>query len=171
MVVLIIEGSDLVGKSTAIERISKYYKNGFLIKNLYKPSTSHDEKIYHQYYKILNMIEGLSFVILDRFFPSQAVYSVKRGEDEMNSEEIKFLDEECVEKKFIYVYLDTSLAELERRYNNRGDEHIAFEDLTWITERYDIFWKKTKMRKIKLDTMKEGWLEELSIFITENKYG
>ena len=58
MTVLIIEGPDLSGKSTAIEQIAKYFKNGFLIKNLYKPSVSDDKEIYKQYWRMIHFIES-----------------------------------------------------------------------------------------------------------------
>jgi len=167
MVVLIIEGCDLSGKSTAIEKISKYFKDGFLIKNLYKPVNSADEKIYNQYWSIINVIDKLQvdFLILDRFFPSQAVYSYLRGEDEMDSDLIKDIDYYCARNNFLYVYLDTPVHELEHRFDIRGDEHIKKDDLSLLSERYDKFWAQTEMRKIKINTMRPDWLMQLENFI------
>jgi len=164
MTVLIIEGPDCGGKTFAIEKISKHFKDGFLIKNLYKPISYPSEKIYLQYWRILGFIKTIkipTFIILDRFFPSQAVYSYLRGTDEMNSHYIKELDAICADKGFIFVLLDTDLTILEKRYDMRGDEHINKEQLKLIKKRYNIFYKQTKMRKIKLDTLKENWIKKL----------
>lgn len=175
MTVLIIEGSDLAGKGTAIEKISKHFKDGFLIKNLYKPISSDDTKIFDQYWSIMTMYQVLNnpftepFLILDRYFPSQAVYSYLRGKDEMQNPDVLELDAECAHLGFIYVWLNTDAEELEKRFDIRGDEHIKRDQLAEIAERYEIYWNQTKMRKIKINTMKEGWLLELSRFVREAK--
>lgn len=173
MTVLIVEGTDLSGKTTAIEKISKYFKDGLLIKNLYKPKTYPDQEIYSQYWKIFAMYKSFMghdyFLILDRFFPSQAVYSILRGKDEMFSHDIKELDEFCSSEDFIFVLLDTNVEELEKRYDKRGDEHIQKKDLTIFHERYEIFFNTTKMKKIKINTLNTDWLETLEKFINKNK--
>lgn len=167
MVVLIIEGVDLAGKGTAIEKIAKHFKDGFLIKNLYKPTHSEDPKIYNQYWKILKMATWKDTLILDRFFPSQAVYSYLRGKDEMESVFIQELDNECADLGFIYVWLNTNAEELERRFDLRGDEHIKRDQLADLSERYEIFWNKTNMQKIRINTMEKDWLQKLESFVNE----
>lgn len=176
MTILIVEGSDLSGKTTAIEKISKKFKRGILIKNLYKPSVAGDISIYDQYWKIINLIKSYSqnnhsaLIILDRFYPSQAVYSILRGKDEMLDPGIISLDHHCSHfYNFIYVYLDTPLRELEYRYGVRGDDYLEFEQLKMIKERYDIFYDLTKMTKIKVNTMESDWLEKLTKFVEERQ--
>lgn len=175
MVVLIIEGCDLAGKGTAIEKIAKHFKKGFLIKNLYKPSEPKDPKIYAQYWEIMHIYNTLKegyvapFIILDRFFPSQAVYSYMRGEDEMYSPLIRELDDACAREGFIFILLDTKMDELEKRFDLRGDEHIKKEDLRMLINRYDKFWNLTQMKKIAVDTMEDGWLDRLATFVENQK--
>jgi thymidylate kinase len=178
MTVLIIEGPDLSGKSYAIEKIGKSFKRGMIIKNLYKPTKYPDSEIYTQYYRIWKLNELLvlmqgkrSFLILDRFFPSQAVYSYMRGQDEMFSDEIKELDKQCADDGFILVYLDTPLEKLETRFDERGDEHIKKEDLYALKARYDTFFEISKMHKVRIDTLEEGWLEKLRNFVEETENG
>ncbi len=161
MKVLIIEGPDLSGKSVAIEKIAKHFKSGFLLKNLYKPNSTNDSEIYAQYFRMFNWCLTQEFVILDRFFPSQAVYSYLRGQDEMDSWDIKTLDNFCAEREFYYIYVDTPIKELKRRYYARGDEHIKVEDLVKLKERYDRFYNNTNMKKIKIDTRKKLWLKKI----------
>ena len=167
MTVLIIEGADLSGKGTAIEKISKHFKDGFLVKNLYKPSHADDLKIYMQYWQIAEWCATKEFLILDRFFPSQAVYSYLRGVDEMFSKEILDLDTYCADLDFIYIWLDTDAQELERRFDIRGDEHIQKNDLSILADRYEIFWNLTKMKKIRINTREKDWLQKLESFVYE----
>ena len=179
MTVLIVEGPDLSGKGTAIEKIAKHFKDGFLIKNLYKPTQAKDVKIFNQYWKIMSIYQNLEnravsdretqILILDRFFPSQAVYSYLRGTDEMHDKTILDLDEECANEGFIYVYLDTETIELQKRFDIRGDEHIKRDDLDTLRYRYELFWNQTKMHKIKINTMEVDWLDKLDKFIKSCK--
>lgn len=170
MVNLIIEGPDLAGKSTAIEQISKHFKKGFLVKNLYKPDHSHDLEIYKQYWEMLKMINNssINFFILDRFFPSQAVYSILREDDEMNCEEIQELESYCVNNEFVYIYITAPLFTLQSRFIARGDEHIKIEQLALLTTRYNQFYEQTKLPKIMINTMHTDWLKNLDLFIQEN---
>ena len=100
MPILIVEGGDLAGKTTAIEKIAKHFNSGFVLKNSFKPRSIEQSKdIYAQYWRLASLIVSLpddylanNLIILDRFFPSQAVYSFLRGEDEMNHTEIMQLD-------------------------------------------------------------------------------
>jgi thymidylate kinase len=167
---LIIEGPDLSGKSTAIEKIAKHFKNGFLIKNLYKPKQFHDTEIYKQYWRIIHFINSIeevknNFFILDRFYPSQAVYSILRNDDEMDSGDIKDLDGYCANMNFIYVYITAPLDVLRGRFQARGDEHIKIEQLELLKMRYDEFYEKTLLPKIIINTMKKDWIKELEAFI------
>jgi len=166
MVVLIVEGPDLSGKSYAIEKIGKYFNNGIILKNTYKPKHSNDSEIYDRYWKIIDMLneyiyEDSGVAILDRFFPSQAVYSVLRGEDELYSNEISNLDNSCSIRNFLYVYLDTPEDVLKQRYDTRGDEHIKKQELQMLKERYDEFYQMSNMRKVKIDTSLDDWLVKI----------
>lgn len=162
---LIIEGPDLSGKTTAIEKIAKYYNSGVIIKNNFKPRSLEDtEAIFEQYCKILDMVNEIpdeDLVILDRFYPSQCVYSYLRGRDEMHSTNMELIEEICFSKDYTYIYLDTDLEILKDRYKQRGDEHIKIDDLLKLKLRYDIFYEKTRLTKYKVDTMKDNWLEIL----------
>lgn len=164
--IIIMEGPDLSGKSYAIEKVGKHFNSGFTIKNNYKPRTLDDSPmIYLKYWEILKMLKHELFtdniVILDRFFPSQAVYSYLRGEDEMECIDIKTLDNFCANQNVLYIYIDTDELELEKRYMERGDEHIKFKDIKELKERYDKFFELTKMKKLKIDTRQDGWLNKI----------
>ena len=170
---VIIEGADLSGKTYAIERIAKKFNSGFIIKNAYKPKSAEDStKIYKQYWDIVDCIKRYNkdaLVILDRFFPSQAVYSILREVDEMKHPQIQFLEQYCKDTNYKYIYLDTPLKVLEERYDKRGDEHIKKEQLLMLKERYDTFFELCTLDKIKINTLDEDWLTQVENFIEEKE--
>jgi len=173
MTILIVEGCDLSGKTTAIEKIAKKLNNGFILKNTYKPRSANDEQIYKQYNDISKLVSLQDkpdyYIILDRFYPSQAVYSVLRGEDEMNSYAIKTIDVRSAMADFKYIYLNTSLKTLEERYKVRGDDYLKIEQLKLIKSRYDEFYDLTQLNKIKIDTLQPNWLDDVISFVGKQK--
>lgn len=172
MSILIVEGPDLSGKTYTVEKIAKHFNSGFILKNSFKPKKENDiQDIYSKYIKLLNLakhyinINGDSLIILDRFYPSQAVYSYLRGLDELNSQNILFLDDLCLSEGIKMIYVDTSLKRLQERYDKRGDEHIDKEKLIKIKERYDEFMKNTNLPLLRLNTLKENWLQSVEEFL------
>lgn len=175
MTILIIEGSDLSGKSTAIDIIGKHFNSGFTLKNHYKPRKKEDSnEIYAQYERLTLMINTYhdiypkQLIILDRFFPSQAVYSIFRKEDEMYWTQVIKLDIRASIGNYIFILLDTPLEILAKRYREIGDEYINANQLKKIKERYDQFYKFTRMKKYRLNTLEKDWLEKLVRFINAN---
>ncbi len=170
MPIVIFEGCDLSGKSTAIEKISKKLNSGFVLKNCFKPKTD-DAMIYYQYESIIASImtyldrQPNEVVILDRFYPSEAVYSYLRGYDALNSEFIKTMDTMCNGLNVRLILIETPLKELERRYMFRGDENVDVKDLETLKSRYDEFFKNSKLDKIRVNTMDENWETETIKFI------
>ena len=172
MTILIVEGCDLSGKTYAIERIAKHFNSGFILKNTLKPKSLKDtEKIYAQYWKILNLVVDYhnnnpdALVILDRFYPSQAIYSYLRERDDMKHPEIKALEQFCFGQNVKLLHLQTPVDELERRFDKRGDEHIRKIQLEKLHNRYVKFMKKTLLPVLHIDTAEEGWLEKVEEFI------
>jgi len=170
MTVLIVEGVDLSGKTTAIEQIAKRLNQGFILKNTYKPREPGDSQIYHQYWNIIKLIKNYDdLVILDRFYPSQAVYSYLRGEDEMYHEEIMHIEDHCKANNYLLLYLDTDTTQLRERYNKKGDEHVNFQQILEIKRRYETFVKECGLPTLIINTIYPGWLKEVEEFIYEHK--
>lgn len=163
MSILIIEGCDLSGKTTAIERIAKFYNRGIIIKNSFRPHIPNDSAIYLQYWSILKLADKYNdLIILDRFYPSQAVYSILRGEDEMNHIDIDELENYCIQREDVFlILLDVSEEELKARYDKRGDEHVNYAQILQMRNRYRQFFKDSNLRKLKIDTTNKGWLEKM----------
>jgi len=173
MTTLIIEGPDLAGKTYAIEKIAKHFNSGFVLKNSYRPKGEETtKKIYLHYFRLIIMIDEFKdkyfekdpLVILDRFYPSQAVYSYLRGEDELTSRNIKVLDGLC-KNDMKLIYLDTDLKLLETRFDALGDEHIKRNNIRKLKERYEEFLKITQLKVLRLDTLKKDWIKEVKEFV------
>ena len=174
--IIIVDGCDLSGKTTMIEKLSKHYNNGLIIKNSYRPKLQTDSpKIIEQYVKMLKLClqwdteNPDQLIILDRFFPSQAVYSFLRKVDELKSPELLLIEKTCINHNIGFIYLDTPLEELKARYKSRGDDFINFDQLNTIHDRYTIFADNTKLKTLRLNTMDTNWLRKADIFLTHLK--
>jgi len=159
--IIIIEGCDGVGKTTLIETMAKKIDGSLIIKNTTKPndgSPYERKKIKKRYCEILNLIKNCdnnTTVILDRYFPSEVVYSIKRGYDAFEDDWYKVFEEKLLEEKCIYVYLTRDFSEIKKIFKKRGEEYLKKEEIKTILERYDEFFERTKLRKIKV-TLKKG---------------
>lgn len=172
MTILIIEGPDLSGKSTAIDIIGKYFNSGFTLKNHYKPRKKEDShKVYTQYKRITSIIDKFhnenpkQILILDRFFPSQAVYSIFREQDERDWPDVKELEKHALMNDYIFILLDTPLKVLQERFKEEGDEYVVSDQLKKIKERYDQYYQGVNMKKYRLNTLEKDWLKKLVRFI------
>lgn len=167
MSILIVEGPDLSGKTYAISKVAKHFNSGYILKNCYKPKKVEDSSyLYFRYWHILSLVTSVEdqdqLIILDRFYPSQMVYSYLRGEDEMYNTELQKIEQACVDCGAVLLYLDTPLEILELRYKDRGDEHIKIEQLKELKERYDHFIRKTKLTTLRVNTLEKHWLKFLA---------
>lgn len=169
MTLIIVEGPDLVGKTTAVEKIAKHFKRGFLIKNLYKPKVACDDSIWAQYWKMISFIKANpdSLIIVDRFYQSQVAYSILRGTDDMYHHESfaieSFLNNHI--KDVVYVYLSCSEEDLKKRYAKRGDEHVTLKQILEIQKRYDYIFDICELYKIKANTKEKDWLKKIEVFV------
>ena len=165
--ILIVEGVDLVGKSTAIERISKTLKTGITIKNNYKPKSQSNFEIYNQYLEIMTMTGHYrKLIILDRFYPSQLVYSYLRGFDELEQtpEIAQVIEKDLHFYKTKLLLLDTSEEELRKRYAVRGDEHVDINQILVIRQRYLDFFDRCQLDKLKIDSMDPDFIQKVQRF-------
>lgn len=167
---IIIEGSDLSGKTTIIERVSKALNNGIIIKNAFKPRSKDEAgRIREQYNFMLSLIrksvkldKNEQFIIMDRFYQSQMVYSFKRGTDEMNDRfysrfETRLARIENLE--VFYVWITAPDSDLEKRFYKRGEDYLKVEELKTINKRYRSIYDKSLLNKIKVDNENESSID------------
>lgn len=156
--IVIVEGSDLSGKTTFIEKLSKSLNNGYVVKNTYKPRKPEDsKKIQEQYNHIITMLRKSAkidlndrVIILDRFYPSQVVYSYLRGTDEKNGRFYKRIEERMqnIESaEVFYIWITAPMTHLLDRYDKRGEDYLSKADLKKINERYEVFYHNCKLKK------------------------
>lgn len=165
--VMIIEGCDLSGKSTLVHELGKEYP-GIVIKVTKRPLNKKKEEII-EFTKYMNSILGFinhnrqtKMIILDRFFPSELVYSlVKRGYEAFGDGHYREMEKVIRAMDHLYIYCNPGYDTLVQRLKDRGDDHIIEEDIRELSNRYEKFFRETKMNKVKLDTSKpvEGLVE------------
>lgn len=162
--IFIIEGVDGAGKSTLINELVKNYP-GLILKITDRPkdsSITQRTKIKEWYWKVLSAIDLIEKsgdlitknFILDRFFPSEIVYSVKRGYESWGDQELRVIETRLAKFDHLLVYCDPGLGELDERIKTRGDEYIKREEAAFLHGRYKRFFEETPLNKIKIDTSK-----------------
>ena len=131
--VIILEGTDLVGKSTLAKELSRELKipqTGIWIDlNNPKPAVISVSKTLKQVIKTLK-----PDIIFDRSFMSEWVYSkVKNREDDYINSLIK---EWCEVDNLLIVILHAEDRVLVKRFENRGDKYFSIEDILMANELY-----------------------------------
>lgn len=158
-VTILIDGCDLSGKTTLMEFISKKIP-GIVFKITDRPfndSIAERNKIKDHYRSILGFINSHRTIniILDRFFPSELAYSkVKRGYETFDDDDFLILEKSLMSRNHLFVLCDPGTNVLKKRLKIRGDDYMNEADIEALNERYDRFFKRTKMNKIRLDTSK-----------------
>lgn len=179
MKVIIIEGPDCSGKSTLIKQLTKdkRFRRSMLLKNNYRPTNEKDiyhiQNIYNEILNIINNYSEYDYIILDRYYPSEIVYSVLRGYESFDDKFYSKLDMIVSETDCLYVQFDHDFGLLAERLAKRGDEHIkSLNILQLITERYKTFVEKFTAHKHILKINNEDNKENINmIFDMVNKIG
>lgn len=168
-IVIIIEGPDLAGKSTLVDKLSKEYP-GIVIKVSQRPMTkSKGEMILFKkhLYSVLDYVNHnrqTKTIVFDRFYPTEMVYSkVMRGYDSYDDGDFRDMERVIRARNHLYIYCRPAIEILHERFHSRGDEHINIENFDELIARYDRFFSETKMNKIQLDTVQpvEDLIEQI----------
>lgn len=173
---IIVEGVDKSGKSTIIEKMKNQFEYGIAIKNMIKPrNTSKDEtqrikNIYEEIEVISSNINSEYIYILDRFYPSELVYSVLRGNDRLEDE--KFLNwikimEKAMRHNTLLVLIETDAETIAERFKKCGEDFVREDQIKLLQERYNKVFEMSTLPKIKLDTTKLGIEKSLEIIKEE----
>lgn len=158
-ITFIVEGTDCAGKSYLIESLSKEHP-AIIIKNTVRPMSGMPDQIQEyrrQIYAILGFIsthhKEKSF-ILDRSFMSELAYSFKRNYDAFNDPTYKHLEKLLASLPHLYIYCNPGHDIILERLRSRGDDFMVEEDIERLIERYNRFFRETKLNKLELDTSK-----------------
>lgn len=171
---IIIEGVDKSGKSTIIEKMKNQFERGLAIKNMIKPrdaSKEETKRITDMYDHILRISSCQEVTyILDRFYPSEIVYSVLRGNDRF--EDTDFMNivkdwENNISNDTLFVLLETDPAIVAERFKICKEDYVKEEQIKMLQERYNRCFEMSKLPKIKLDTTELGIEKSLELIKQE----
>jgi len=142
-VIIVIEGSDLTGKTTLIKSLQKKYPDSIDFRfddipvnlktnKLTGTITSYADKMI---YKLMAKLPEKIFFV-DRFILSELIYSdyLKRIPGE-NIDDIK-------NKNIVIFILHCSIPTLKKRFNERNDKFFSLIDIININQLFFIFYNK-----------------------------
>ena len=122
---IIVEGVDKSGKSTIIEKMKNQYEYGIAIKNMIKPrdispeETKRIKEVYNEIEVISSNINRDYVYILDRFYQSELVYSILRGNDRLKDESfLKWVNimESAMKHNTLLVLIETDAETVAERF-------------------------------------------------------
>lgn len=162
---IVIEGIDKAGKSTICNDIRESLAP--LIPVTFKLTKKpYDDKMFTQqmiarlYRELIGQTQhewnkDLIF-LFDRCYPSEMVYSYKRGYEAMQSEEYLTLDHQLAdEQKTLLVYCEATPEVIKARFKKDKEEYAKDSEVERILERYEQFLKWTSLSYIRINSQTE----------------
>lgn len=172
---VIVEGIDKSGKSTIVKDLMEYLESESPI--YMKISKKPSDDSFGERQAVIRMYEELFYqtgwvhnkdrtFIFDRSYPSEMVYSWKRGYDALSDNNLLSLDARLAENNHTFlIYCTTDMETIAKRFDTDKEEYLVKEDIQRTLERYEIFLAKTKLplvvinssddRQYNLDRVKE----------------
>lgn len=160
---IIIEGIDKAGKSTIAADIREalYPANPVTFKLTQKPQQGNffSQEMIPVIYKemfgqTMHSQNSDHLFIFDRSYPSEMVYSIKRGYDAMSNPGLLELDAQLGEgHNTLLIYCEADAKTISKRFKSEGEEYLTDEDIESILERYNTFLMKTKLPFIKINSL------------------
>lgn len=157
---IIIEGVDKSGKTEVSDFLIAHIKNSILIKGNMRPydnTPDENQKIKDYYTSVMtfinnNLREREVTYILDRFYPSQMVYSYMRTGDDMYNPWYFGLEETVSTYPHLLLYANPGMETIKSRLEDEGDEYVNLDDIEHLRYRYSKFYDSSKLRKDKIVT-------------------
>jgi thymidylate kinase len=173
---IIIEGVDKSGKSTIIENMKNRFEYGIAIKNMIKPRDNSPEEtkriceIYEDIEIMSQNIDPNHVFILDRYYQSEIVYSILRGNDRLVDPNFKnwVRDmESAIRHNTLLVLLETDAEIVADRFKKCNEDFVKEDQIKMLQERYNKVFEMSTLPKIKLDTTKLGIEKSLELIEKE----
>lgn len=167
--IFIVEGPDKAGKTTFINTLIKEFP-GILLKITDRPQNSNwreQDKIRNHYSEVRDfMNNSISFgnFILDRYYPSEMVYGVKRGYEVMDDPFFFELEQDLIDKhgraEIILLLCDPGEEEIISRIRKEADDYVTEKENLQMLTRYRKMFNQSQISwKFKIDTSRPA--EEL----------
>lgn len=157
---IILEGCDKSGKSTLIRDIvtSMLPEIPVVFKLSQKPkddSPMEREKVIAAYKEMFHQAENNPnhVFIFDRAYPTEMVYSIKRGYDALSEPELLKLDTKLADGNTLLIYCEADPDVIAKRFLTDNEEFAKIEDIERLLERYNIFLTKTKLPYIRINSL------------------
>lgn len=170
--ILIIEGIDKSGKSTVLRDIKESIEDKTITFKLsQKPldnSLQEREKVKVAYTELFNQAKKLSeegyTILFDRAYPSELIYSKKRGYDAFEDTFWWNLDKELGSlEKILLIYCSVSSDITKERFKFCNEEFMTEEEINDFKERYERFLNLTQIPFIRIDSMQDRLSNVLTI--------
>jgi len=168
-VILIFEGPDNGGKSTICKHLVEQYDVKF-DKFIRHHSPQEMEQIVLDTLiqpEKRNWKDGVT--ILDRwYYPSDLTNEpVYTGNDSILLPHKEFIEMKLKELNTTLIYVNASLDTIEKRYNERGDEFVEFEQIAIVHGLYEDFMSQTDLPVFSVDTDKLSVEESVDLIARE----
>ena len=143
---IIVEGCDGTGKTTLCKKLAEHY--GLDIVHV----TSKDPNDFEFYRQLLRKTN----VVFDRHFVGELIYpEVYKREGKLTLPGAWYLRNLCMEEKVVPIILTTSLEEIRKRLQVRGEEKFVFDSIESIWEKFIHLADKLNIRTF--DTSKDSF--------------
>lgn len=170
---IIVEGCDKSGKTTLSNALIKKFP-GLVIKITDRPkdaSPQQRNKIKGHYREVLSLVsqsKKFEFIFLDRFYPSEMVYSVKRGYEAMEDKDLQDIEKVVKSMDHLLVFCNPGKDAIIERIRKEADDYVTEEEDLLMLGRYQHFFERTSLNKIEVDTSKP--LDQLIKIIDDKIY-
>jgi thymidylate kinase len=159
--IIIVEGTDKSGKSTLIRDLIKSIPEVVVFKLSpgNKPRGDDPEQIVkvkasyaELFYQAQMLSEQGKHVIFDRAYPSERVYSIKRGYDAMKDTDWGRFESELNKENILLVYCFVDEKIQMNRMDAEREDYLQKSELKAMNQRYERFLELTQLRKIFIDS-------------------
>lgn len=130
---VILEGSDCVGKTSLIESLSSLL-NFKVIKG---SSFEHAQCTNSELFEKFKEMTKEKMVVFDRFIYSNEVYAQLYDDFAILTNEQRREIEDEIKDKSLVIYLEADIDTLTSRMNSRGDDYVTVDRLQGIKDKYE----------------------------------
>ena len=160
---IIVEGCDKAGKSTICNDI----RDALLpvVPVTFKLTQKPDKDSFFSQQMVVKIyveIFGQTFhewnkehiFLFDRSYPSELVYSIKRGYEAMENEDLKALDLRLGDRKdTLLIYCEVDAETLKKRFKSDKEEYLTEAEIERTLARYENFLKMTYLPFIRINSL------------------
>lgn len=153
---IIIDGCDKSGKSTLIEALKNQIPSLIGLKLLTKPSDNSEmskQYVKMMYAKMADMTrdQGAHY-LFDRWYPSEMVYSFKRGYNAIQDGWFYKFEQELAKTPSLYILVEAPKKTIAERFKADGEDFAKVEEIDRIQKRYRKQYDKCQLNKMIIDT-------------------